>query len=198
VRRVNRPDTWQHRLASQDAHATLANGEPSTHGYEASSHQDAQHDRCQAESGRESRYVCSAAISAASPSAADTAVRWPGGQYLTRFGRRKARKATVAYIRRLLAAHLTHHGRPRLRQPRGPKALCLACEPCHRSDSRMMVSARAAVAPGGQAARGSDCRSTPDFRRGDFACMSYSLAAIFSPACPRPAQRGWSAFGDRG
>jgi hypothetical protein len=34
VRRVNRPDTWQHRLASQHAHATLANGEPSTHGYE--------------------------------------------------------------------------------------------------------------------------------------------------------------------
>jgi hypothetical protein len=66
---------------------------------------------------------------------------------MTRFGRRKARKATVAYIRRLLAAHLTHHGRPRWRKPRGPKALCLACEPCHRSDSRMMVSARAAVAP---------------------------------------------------
>jgi predicted nucleic acid-binding Zn ribbon protein len=35
VRRVNRPDTWQHRLASQHAHATLANGEPSTHGYTA-------------------------------------------------------------------------------------------------------------------------------------------------------------------
>jgi hypothetical protein len=32
VRRVNRPDTWQHRLASQHAQATLANGEPSTHG----------------------------------------------------------------------------------------------------------------------------------------------------------------------
>jgi hypothetical protein len=34
VRRVDRPDTWQHRPASQHAHATLANGEPSTHGYE--------------------------------------------------------------------------------------------------------------------------------------------------------------------
>jgi hypothetical protein len=33
VRRVNRPDTWQHRLASQHAHTTLANGEPSTQGY---------------------------------------------------------------------------------------------------------------------------------------------------------------------
>jgi hypothetical protein len=31
-------------------------------------------------------YVCFPAISAASPSAADTAVRWPGGQYLTQLG----------------------------------------------------------------------------------------------------------------
>ena len=32
-----RPDTWQHRLASQHAQATLANGEPSTHGYRRNS-----------------------------------------------------------------------------------------------------------------------------------------------------------------
>ena len=39
------------------------------------------------------RYVCFPAISAASPSAADTAVRRPGGQYLTRFGPLRAAPA---------------------------------------------------------------------------------------------------------
>jgi hypothetical protein len=64
--------------------ATGAVSARSRPGYGPPCRPGARHDRCQAVSGRESRYVCFSAISAASPSAADKAVRWPGGQYLTR------------------------------------------------------------------------------------------------------------------
>ena len=51
-----------------------------------------------------------------------------------------------------------------------------------RSDSRITLSIRAAVAPAIKPLAGRlDWRSTPDFKTGDFACISCSLAAIFSP-----------------
>ena len=73
-----------------------------------------------------------------------------------------------------------------------------ATMPSCRSDSRMTLSVRAAVAPAVKPlAEATRLEIDAGLQGGDFVCISCSLAAISSPACQRPAPLASLAPGDR-
>ena len=147
-------------------------GPPSRHG--------ARHDRCQAESSRESRYVCFPAISAASPSAADTAVRWPGGQYLTRSDLPEATDRLRSGSPNRLRSACPHCKNARPRQP--------ACRHPRSDTPRGSGAARTSIR--GSPEPGFLDDDDPDRRSGP-------LLGLIPQACQTIEQPGSVTAGDR-